>query len=97
MLWPDGKLYGVGDPEQQWAKFARLLKAAIQGIKDGAGEDEVKILIHIDRGGDWAGTKFFFENLEKHNVSYGYCFYSAFHILCSPTSCIDGFIHSIPT
>lgn len=82
MLWPDGKLYGVGDPEQQWDKFARLLKAAIQGIKDGAENNEVKILIHIDRGGDWAGTKFFFENLEKHNVSYdiiGLSYYPWWH------------------
>lgn len=82
MLWPDGKLYGVGDPEQQWGKFTRLLKAAIQGIKDGAGEDKIKILIHIDRGGDWAGTKFFFENLEKHNVSYdiiGLSYYPWWH------------------
>lgn len=82
MLWPDGKLYGVGDPEQQWGKFTRLLKAAIQGSKDGAGEDEIKILIHIDRGGDWAGTKFFFENLEKHNVSYdiiGLSYYPWWH------------------
>jgi arabinogalactan endo-1,4-beta-galactosidase len=82
MLWPDGKLYEAGDPERQWSKFTRLLKAAIQGIKDGAGEDEIKILIHIDRGGDWAGTKFFFENLEKHNVSYdiiGLSYYPWWH------------------
>lgn len=82
MLWPDGKLYGAGDPEQQWGKFTCLLKAAIQGIKNGAGESKVKILIHIDRGGDWAGTKYFFENLEKHNVSYdiiGLSYYPWWH------------------
>lgn len=82
MLWPDGKLYGVGDPEQQWDKFTCLLKAAIQGIKDGIGEDKVKVLIHIDRGGDWAGTKFFFENLERRNVPYdiiGLSYYPWWH------------------
>jgi len=70
MLWPDGKLYGVGEPEEQWEKFTRLLKAAIQGVKDGAESEDVKIVIHIHAGGSWETTKWFFDNIEKHEVPY---------------------------
>ncbi|MCS7120571.1 MAG: glycosyl hydrolase 53 family protein [Nitrososphaerota archaeon] len=82
MLWPDGKLYDLGDTEQQWRRFTLLLKAAIQGIRDGSGGEEIKILIHIDRGGDWAGTRFFFENIERYNVTYdiiGLSYYPWWH------------------
>ncbi|MEM2561379.1 MAG: glycosyl hydrolase 53 family protein [Candidatus Bathyarchaeia archaeon] len=70
MLWPDGKIYGAGDPEEQWKKFTQILKAAIQGIKDGAEDKDIKIMIHIHSGGSWETTKWFFENIERHHVEY---------------------------
>lgn len=70
MLWPDGKIYGVGDLEEQWRKFTQILKAAIQGIRDGAGGEDIKIMIHIHAGGSWETTKWFFENIERHGVEY---------------------------
>lgn len=82
MLWPDGKLYGVGDPEEQWGKFSRLLKAGVQGVKDAAGETPVQIMIHIANGGDWSRTKWFFDNIEKRQVPYdiiGLSFYPWWH------------------
>jgi len=81
MLWPDGKLYGVGEPEEQWWKFARLLKAAIRGIKDAAG-DAVQIVLHVHCGGDWRQTQWFFENVEKLGVQYdiiGLSYYPWWH------------------
>jgi len=68
MLWPDGKLYGVGEPEKQWDKFARLLKAGIRGIEDASGDENIRIILHIHSGGDWSKTKWFFDNIEKRDV-----------------------------
>src|SRR5688572_32300957 len=34
-----------------------------RGIKDAAGTNPPGILIHIDRGGDWGATQWFFDNL----------------------------------
>ena len=82
MLWPDGKLYGVGDPEKQWDKFARLLKAGVRGVEDASGGDDVRIVLHIHFGGDSSKTKWFFEHVEKRDVPYdiiGLSYYPWWH------------------
>jgi arabinogalactan endo-1,4-beta-galactosidase len=83
MLWPDGKLYGVGDPREQWRKFAALLDAGVRGVREGAGPGgRVRIVIHTDTGGRWARTRHFFENLQRHRVPYdviGLSFYPWWH------------------
>ena len=70
MLWPDGKVARVENPDQQWDKFARLLKAAARGVKDAAKGRAVRIVIHIACGGDWERTQRFFTNLEQRGVPY---------------------------
>lgn len=63
LLWTNGEVGGSYNVAAQWSKLAQLLNAAIQGVKDGAETNAPKIVIHIDRGGDWSGTKWFFDNL----------------------------------
>ena len=82
MLWPDGKLYGVGEPEEKWGKFARLLKAAVQGVEDAAEGENVQIILHIHCGGSSEQTQWFFENIEKRGVPYdiiGLSYYPWWH------------------
>jgi arabinogalactan endo-1,4-beta-galactosidase len=77
MLWPSGKLSING-----WNGLAPLLKAAINGIKSASGSTPPKIIIHIDRGGDWTSTKAFFEQLEARSVPYdviGLSYYPTYH------------------
>jgi arabinogalactan endo-1,4-beta-galactosidase len=65
MLWPDGRL-----PEN-WANFTDLLKAGINGVDAGHGNQaRPLIMIHIDRGGDWKSTHHFFDQLELYDVRY---------------------------
>lgn len=77
MLWPDGKLPG------NWKNFAELVKAGINGVTDACGTSAPpKIMIHIDRGGDRAGTKYFFDNLNSYGVKYdviGQSYYPWWH------------------
>lgn len=47
----------------QWGQLGQLLNAAILGIHDATPESPPQIIVHIDRGGDWAGTQWFFDNL----------------------------------
>ena len=80
MLWPYGRISGRNP--QQWSQFGQLMKSAIQGIKDAAGPDAPKIVVHIDRGADWGGTKWFFDNLNKQGVPYdiiGESYYPFYH------------------
>ena len=81
MLWPYGRLSGK-NKAQQWSQLGQLMNAAVQGIKDAAGPNMPKIVVHIDRGGDWAATKWYFDNLNKQGVPYdiiGESYYPFYH------------------
>ena len=77
MMWPDGRL------PKNWDNFADLLKAGIRGAQAGAeAGPRPLIMIHIDRGGDWDGTKYFFDNCNQRGVNYdviGQSYYPWWH------------------
>jgi arabinogalactan endo-1,4-beta-galactosidase len=68
LLWPDGHV--SGNSNSAWSNLGRLMKAAIQGINDASGANPPKIMVHIDRGGDWATTQWFFDNLLNQQVPF---------------------------
>ncbi len=77
MLWPDGKL-----PEN-WDQFAELIRAGIAGVDAGQRDTpRSRIMIHIDRGGDKEGTKYFFDKLNSYRIAYdviGMSYYPWWH------------------
>jgi arabinogalactan endo-1,4-beta-galactosidase len=77
MMWPDGKL-----PEN-WDNFAALVYAGINGVDAGRGNGaRPEIMIHIDRGGDLAGTRKFLDKLNSYHVPYdviGQSYYPWWH------------------
>ena len=77
MLWPDGKL------PDNWENFADLLKAGISGAKAGSGSlPRPRIMIHIERSGDYDAAVFFFDNLLAHHVPFdvmGLSYYPLWH------------------
>ena len=77
MLWPDAKL------PQNWDHFADFIKAGIDGVYAGAGDGaRPRIMIHIDKGGEWAATKAFFDKLNTYPVTYdviGQSYYPWWH------------------
>jgi arabinogalactan endo-1,4-beta-galactosidase len=82
LLWPDGRVGGAYENPTQWSQLGRLLKAAIRGIKDAAVGQPPKIMIHIDRGGDWAATQWYFDNLQRQQVEFdlmGQSYYPFWH------------------
>ena len=82
LLWPDGQVGGSNDTPAQWSKLAQLLTNAIAGVNDAAGPQPPKILIHIDRGGDWGGTQWFFDHLLQQRVPFdiiGESYYPFWH------------------
>ena len=82
MLWPDGRLHGVGEPDAQWDHFARLLAAGARGVRDAARGKDCRIVIHVHCGGDWQKTNWFFENVGRRHVPYdvvGLSYYPWWH------------------
>lgn len=58
------------DDAKQWKNLTRLLKAGIKGVKKGAGHTPPRIAIHIDQGGHWTKTEWFFDHLNAAHVHY---------------------------
>ncbi len=58
------------DEARQWDHLTRIIKAATRGVKDAAGDTPPRIVIHIDQGGNWPVTKWFFDHLEAAGVDY---------------------------
>lgn len=77
MLWPDGKL-----PEN-WDNLADLLRAGINGVDAGRGNNpRPLIMIHIDKGGDIRATKAFFDKWHTYCIDYdviGQSYYPWWH------------------
>lgn len=68
ILWPDGHV--SGSTNASWSNLGRLMKAAVNGVRDAAGTNPPKIMIHIDRGGDWATTRWFFDNVLNQQIPF---------------------------
>jgi arabinogalactan endo-1,4-beta-galactosidase len=63
MMWPDGRL------PAEWQNFADLLLAGIHGVDKGRGwSHRPLIMIHIDKGGNQAATKWFLDHLAQYHV-----------------------------
>jgi arabinogalactan endo-1,4-beta-galactosidase len=70
MLWDEGRVGGSFENSTQWSQLAQLLTNAIQGVKDAAGTNLPKVIIHLDRGGDWGTTQWYFDNLTARQVPF---------------------------
>ncbi|MBN1974374.1 MAG: glycosyl hydrolase 53 family protein [Sedimentisphaerales bacterium] len=82
ILWPDGRLRPLTDKPSEWSNVADYLKAGIKGIKEAAGNRPVKIMLHVDHGGDIPLTQCFFDKMNEFKVEYdviGFSFYPWSH------------------
>jgi len=71
MLWNEGRVCDQFNTPQQWAQLAELINEGINGVRESLDPgDTVKIMIHIDRGGDSNGSQWFFNNLLAQNVDF---------------------------
>jgi arabinogalactan endo-1,4-beta-galactosidase len=71
------------DDEKQWDHLIRLLNADVRGVRSATVPgDHVRIVVHIDCGGDWPVTKWYFDHLTKGHVGYdviGQSYYPNYH------------------
>lgn len=67
MCWPDG-----GGPlnDAKWDAFADLLKAGIRAVREASGSNKIKIVLHIDRGGNRDVSAWFFDHIQSRHVDF---------------------------
>jgi arabinogalactan endo-1,4-beta-galactosidase len=83
ILWDDGRICSRFDTPGQWHDLTLLMGEAIRGVDDSLGpEDTVRIMVHIDRGGDNGGCRWFYDKLLAQGVEFdviGLSFYPWWH------------------
>jgi arabinogalactan endo-1,4-beta-galactosidase len=82
-LWPEGRIR-YDEPEQsKWSNVADYLKAGARAVREIEGaERKIKIMLHVDHGGDMPMTKTFFDKMKEYGVDYdviGFSFYPWSH------------------
>jgi arabinogalactan endo-1,4-beta-galactosidase len=84
----DGDVQVIKPPEpyddaKQWDHLIRVLKAASAGVRSATTPaDHVRIIVHIDCGGDWPVTKWYFDHLMANQVDFdiiGQSYYPDYH------------------
>jgi arabinogalactan endo-1,4-beta-galactosidase len=58
------------DDAKQWDHLTRLLKAGTRGVREASGATPPRVAIHIDKGGSWKVTQWFFDHLNEAGVDY---------------------------
>src|SRR5216683_3339825 len=91
MLWPTGAIGVAGtDTLLEWEHFTGLLKAGIRGVRATlAPGDSVRIMLHYSGGGNAAGTRWFFDHMNRHGVPYdliGLSYYPWWHGFATNTA-----------
>lgn len=83
MIWEAGRVDGEYNTPQQWEKLAALIAAGVRGVRYVSSESKpIPVMIHIDRGGDNAGSRFFYDKLAAFGIDYdiiGLSYYSWWH------------------
>jgi arabinogalactan endo-1,4-beta-galactosidase len=67
MLWPTGQVYRDG--REHWADFIALLQAGLRGAREG-GPEALRTVVHIDRGGDNGGARYFYDHVIGAGVDF---------------------------
>ncbi len=71
------------DDAKQWNHLIRVLKAVGDGVRSAVTpDDRVRIVVHIDCGGDWPVTRWYFDHLTKAGVDFdviGQSYYPNWH------------------
>ena len=81
MLWPLGQVYGSGGTD--FSGFTTLLKAGIAGVRDvHPRSKDVPVMVHVDRGGDNGGSRWFYDHVLDAGVRFdviGQSYYPFWH------------------
>lgn len=83
MVWDDGRVGDEWDTPEQWSKLAKLIQAGIDGVNEATGDGaRIPIMLHVDRGGDNEGSRYFYDRIFALGVDFdviGLSYYPWWH------------------
>ncbi len=68
MLWEDGRIYHHS--QANWERFAGLLQSARLAISNSQLPVSPKVMLHIETGGDYTVSRWFFDNIGKYGIAF---------------------------
>jgi arabinogalactan endo-1,4-beta-galactosidase len=68
ILWPVGG--DLSEDARKWDAFADLLKAGIAGVRESPGGKNVRVMIHVESGGDAPACRKFYDHLVARQVPF---------------------------
>ncbi len=80
MLWNAARVSDEFDTKEQWDALCALLESGLRAVK--TVDPSIKTIIHIDRGGDNAGSTRFFDRIAERGVDFdviGLSYYPIWH------------------
>ncbi|REF37245.1 glycoside hydrolase family 53 protein [Thermasporomyces composti] len=96
MLHPVGELYPTDGRPPQWSAFTTLLKAGITGAREGAPRaHRPRVMLHIDRGGDNGGARWFFDHMVEFGVPFDIIGLSYYPIWHGPLVALQSNLHDL--
>lgn len=75
LLWPEGKT-------PHYDNIARFVNAGIRGVRDGAGQKDIRVMLHLDNGGNNALYRTWFDEFTKRGEDFdliGLSYYPLWH------------------
>ena len=94
MLWPAGQIYHGG--REHWAEFVTLLQAGLRGAHEG-GSAALRTVIHIDRGGDNAGARYFYDHILDRGVDFEIVALSYYPFWHGPLAALQSNLNDLAT
>ena len=76
--WPNG----LAQTNIPWDAFTDLLNAGIHGVRAADPQGNIKIMIHIDKGGNKDVSRYFFDHLQHRGIKFdviGLSYYPFWH------------------
>ena len=67
MMWPAG---GPLKTPADFDAFAYLLKAGVRAVREFGSSEIIKVMIHVDKGGNSGVSKWFFDNCQQRQVNF---------------------------
>lgn len=95
LLWPAGRVF-ADSSQEDWSDVGVLLRAGARGARAGAPDKHpVRLVLHINRGGDLGAATWFFDNAVAQDIPFDVIGLSYYPRYSGPLSNLEEVMHGL--